>query len=489
MLEVQCREESGKEQGKAILVVQALQPESDVYLAKMVSIEDDYYAYWMHGGEGHPNPGRYWRRVGKAPKEPKGAYAVPVDRWRVLAKDGKVPNLQEVKWVRGRIHDKVTKEILDAWGPPRHPGKTRAPRSERAQADREDSRQDPRPEGPSAPRLLEVPPRDGADISRDLEAFRRSLEREPGAQRSRPQRERRRKRSGGRTPKVSKKDARSRERVPKRDRVQPEPAQDEQREEGPGEERRRRQDSRSKGRGGPVKRRRSESRERSRSRKRNTRRKERRSESRSRSQSLFRSTSSSAGTATHARLCDYAAKHPGRLAAKLLQRMADRVGRDGEVTAWDRMSMPAVAKSYHLRMLMVTHPTMGLRNSRELHTLSVVLDYLATGQHRKAADVVAQRLKAVEQSVVDSGWERAQFLELLEAPNATMIDKSEEMLLAKEQEIRARIRGKGNPYSNAYWPALDGGGKGAPFGKGKGKSKDKGKKGKDNPKGKANQEG
>ena len=140
--------------------------------------------------------------------------------------------------------------------------------------------------------------------------------------------------------------------------------------------------------------------------------------------------------------------------------------------------MPVVAKSYYYRMLAVTHTSMGLRNSRELLTLSVILDFLALQQPMRAADVVAQRLKAVEQSVVDGQWDRAQFLELLEGAGTTLVNKSEEMLLVKEQETRARIRAriwKGSSGSGGYSTWQRDGGKDPPFGKGKGKGKGKNK--------------
>ena len=113
--------------------------------------------------------------------------------------------------------------------------------------------------------------------------------------------------------------------------------------------------------------------------------------------------------------------------------MADRVGRDGEATEWERMAMPAVAKSYFLRMTMVAHPMMGMRSSREIQTLSVVMGFLANGKYHRAADVLAQRLKALEQVVVEGGWEKAAFLELFEAPNTAVLSKDEELLLVKEQ--------------------------------------------------------
>ena len=196
-------------------------------------------------------------------------------------------------------------------------------------------------------------------------------------------------------------------------------------------------------------------------RRRARRAKKRRSESRSRSSSLFRVASSSAGAANHARLCSYARRKPGRLAAMLLQKMADRVGRDGEHRDWEKTEMPVVAKSYFLRMLVVTYPHMGLRMHRELQTLSTVLDHLAVGEPLMAADMIAQRMKALELAIVEAnGWDRAKFLELLEPSDATLLGKDEELLMAKELETRARIKGKGHGSFAADWQQPKGGWKG-----------------------------
>ena len=57
--------------------------------------------------------------------------------------------------------------------------------------------------------------------------------------------------------------------------------------------------------------------------------------------------------------------------------------------------MPPVVTAYLLRMLKPKYPAMGTRNERELATTAAILDALAQKQPGKAADIAAQRFKAL----------------------------------------------------------------------------------------------
>ena len=191
---------------------------------------------------------------------------------------------------------------------------------------------------------------------------------------------------------------------------------------------------------------------------------------RSPSPSVFRGASSSTGKSTHERLMAWSEEYPGRLAARLLQRMEDRVGRDGEAAMWDKEAAPASARSYYLRVLLTKYTDMKQRNSREMFTLSVLLDHLARGRTRRAADLAAQRLKAIERSMRDKGsWDAAQFLELLPTEGDSMLEKEEELVIARERELQRRLSGAGPSGSGkgpGWGPPGGGrypGGKGAPF--------------------------
>ena len=98
-------------------------------------------------------------------------------------------------------------------------------------------------------------------------------------------------------------------------------------------------------------------------------------------------------------------------------------------------STPAADKSYYLRVLKVNTNT-SVRNMREMHTIAVVLDHVALGRYRSAADVLMQRFKAVEMASTTGSWEMAQYLELLETEVATLVSKDEETRIhgRKEQD-------------------------------------------------------
>ena len=155
--------------------------------------------------------------------------------------------------------------------------------------------------------------------------------------------------------------------------------------------------------------------------------------------------------------------------------MEDRVGRDGEAATWAADAMPAAAKSYYYRVLRVTHGNGNLRSMREMATLCTLLDHIAKGRNMAAADVIGQRLKAVEAAIVDGNWDRAQFLELVEQDGPLLAGRGEQHMTARELEFRQRLAGKG---AWRYSGPDKGYGKG--YGKDKGYDNDKGygKKGK-----------
>ena len=171
----------------------------------------------------------------------------------------------------------------------------------------------------------------------------------------------------------------------------------------------------------------------------------------------------------------WAARHPGRLATQLLQLMEDTVGRDGEARSWDKDDVPASAKSYFIHVLRpTTEKTSSLRDVREMHTLAVILDHLALGRSGAAADVVAQRLKALELASTSGSWEKAQYLEIVPPEGASLVNKEEEYLATKETELHQRLHGRSK--GSSFEP--DWNNYGGKTKNGKGKNKDKDRKGK-----------
>ena len=102
-----------------------------------------------------------------------------------------------------------------------------------------------------------------------------------------------------------------------------------------------------------------------------------------------------------------------------------------------------------------------------------ILDQLAAGKGSTAADIAAQRLKALEQSVQDgNNWRKAKFLELV-TDDVGMTDKGEEQMMVKEVELEERFRGRAIPESFGRDRSRPRGKEGK--GTGKSKGKDKGK--------------
>ncbi len=52
-------------------------------------------------------------------------------------------------------------------------------------------------------------------------------------------------------------------------------------------------------------------------------------------------------------------------------------------------------------ILEITHPRIGPRNNRELHTLVRAIDFLLDGQIAEASDLLVRRFKAIEMSITD----------------------------------------------------------------------------------------
>ena len=143
--------------------------------------------------------------------------------------------------------------------------------------------------------------------------------------------------------------------------------------------------------------------------------------------------------------------------------------------------IPAVASTYFHVVIAPSHRDMGQRNSREARTLCRALDLLAKKETGAAADLLCQRLKALEKSLADQGmWTRAQFLELLPPEGMTLVDRDEDLMVQRENELQVKIKGKGTavvPYygkDQGSWKGQDSW-KGWKGDKGKGKDKDKGK--------------
>ena len=114
-------------------------------------------------------------------------------------------------------------------------------------------------------------------------------------------------------------------------------------------------------------------------------------------------------------LIEYSQQYPGRLAARLLTKMQDLLAREeGAMNPVGQNQTPATATSYYLTVVAPSYrDRMNIRMAREMMTIAKALDLVATGRHPEAADVLAQRYKALELQMSDQTWARAQHLELI----------------------------------------------------------------------------
>eukprot|EP00435_Cladocopium_sp_Y103_P018337 s2813_g4.t1 len=173
------------------------------------------------------------------------------------------------------------------------------------------------------------------------------------------------------------------------------------------------------------------------------------------------------------KLLSYSRRFPGRLASRMLLKMRQATARGLEGA--DKSKTPPVAMNHLLTVLQPSlQGKLGMRTLRELKTLAQCLDMLAQGQIGRGADLLSQRVKALERATAEGHWNSAQFLELLPPESSTLLERDEELYLAKEFLTEQKIKGYDRPYRQREWEPLKGRGKGKDSQKGeKGKGKEK----------------
>ncbi|CAE7799530.1 unnamed protein product [Symbiodinium sp. CCMP2592] len=213
------------------------------------------------------------------------------------------------------------------------------------------------------------------------------------------------------------------------------------------------------------------------------------------SDSSFREASSSRDR--QLQLLEYSERYPGRLSARLLQKMRMLLARDGGALNFAAREDPAppVATSYLLTIMVPEYRTkVGVRLLRELKTLCKALDLVVEGEARRAADLLAQRVKAIEASLADDHWLKAQFLELVPREGSLLMETDEAVMAARQLALETKVkeagqrnwgRGKGQwfarPDDNEPPPLRTTPPEGEKGKKGEGKKGAKGKKGQKKP--------
>ena len=87
---------------------------------------------------------------------------------------------------------------------------------------------------------------------------------------------------------------------------------------------------------------------------------------------------------------------------------------------------------------------MSKRFANNMSLCCKVLDLLALGKSRRAADFVAQHLKAQEQALVDGNWERARYLTLLDDDAATLVNRDEKYMMRSEARAEQQLNKGGS---------------------------------------------
>lgn len=139
-----------------------------------------------------------------------------------------------------------------------------------------------------------------------------------------------------------------------------------------------------------------------------------------------------------------AKRQPGKLASRMLNKMRALLDHE-PVPSSSRELRPAAVHYVHT---VSTAPgsLVGWRGQREMLTLAKMLDLMAEGSYGAAADVAAQRLKAIDKAARDGGnWDHAQFLELIPVAETALADRDEEFMAAKEVRLakKAGLKGSG----------------------------------------------
>lgn len=127
-------------------------------------------------------------------------------------------------------------------------------------------------------------------------------------------------------------------------------------------------------------------------------------------------------------------RDPGCLLRSALREMKKYLAARGEANKEDLTAGRVV--SYLHQILLPQYPKAGLRSQRELVTLATGLDMLLEGDLGRLGDLLVQRFKAIEASLsADGNWSVARHQELI--PTHASLSTRAEMTEAAKAELRA----------------------------------------------------
>ena len=126
----------------------------------------------------------------------------------------------------------------------------------------------------------------------------------------------------------------------------------------------------------------------------------------------------------------------------MLHKMVQESAHGSVGAAINEVSPTPPAAGHYLLTVMI--PQLGgkanLRTQRELRTICTAIDMLAQMKPAQAADLLAQRVKALQKASVDGHWGSAQFLELLSPESATLLDRAEEVYTSNQYLLDQKLK-------------------------------------------------
>lgn len=146
-------------------------------------------------------------------------------------------------------------------------------------------------------------------------------------------------------------------------------------------------------------------------------------------------------------------ERPGAIANVTLRRfnvlLNQSVGRGAAEVTED---LPPVARAYLSQIFLAKHPegTIGMRNLRELRTLTTALDLIASNHLLQAMDILTQRIKSVELFVTQGHWGQGSLLELIALEGEQRAYSREEMKAA-QQEQKTELQLQRGQWQRPWW--------------------------------------
>ena len=140
---------------------------------------------------------------------------------------------------------------------------------------------------------------------------------------------------------------------------------------------------------------------------------------------LFHEASPRAGS----NLLERSRRLPGRLLAEALSSMRSFLGLRGEADVSDQPRvLPYLETVFNQRY---GKDAVGLRTSREMRTIAEAVDAFVEGNVLRAGDLLIQRFKALETSVIDGSWLRARHHELIPEEGVGLASAAERQAISR----------------------------------------------------------